>query len=171
MSEEPSRYIAAPGVKQRNVIRMSADEVDRYLADRHTLAAATIDPHGSVHLVAMWYGFVGGLIALETKAKSQKVKNLRRDPRITVMVESGDSYDQLRGVEVVGHAEIRDDRDSMLELGRSVISRYTPPAKPEHLDPMVEHMIRNRVAIVVHPQRVVSWDHSKLSSAGRSRAR
>lgn len=167
---KPISIPPTPGVKQRDLIRMSTDEVDRYLAGRHSLAVATFDPQGSVHLVAMWYGFVGGLIALETKAKSQKVKNLRRDPRITVMVESGETYDQLRGVEVVGRAEIRDDRDSMLELGRSVISRYTPPAKPEYLDPMVEHMIRNRVAILIHPLRVVSWDHSKLGAGARPRS-
>jgi PPOX class probable F420-dependent enzyme len=166
MSPERGNLPAAPGVKQRRQIRMTDDEVDAYLRGRHSMALGTIDRHGDVHLVAMWYGFVGGLLAVETKAKSQKVQNLRRTPRITVLVETGETYERLRGVQIVGQAEIRDDRASMVELGRSVISRYTPPADELDIEPMVEHMIRNRVAIVVHPERIVSWDHTKLGLPG-----
>ena len=68
------------GVNQRDVIKMTQDEVDEFLQGRHSMSIATINHDGSIHLVAMWYGFLEGAIAIETKAKSQKVLNLRRNP-------------------------------------------------------------------------------------------
>ena len=85
------------GTKQRDVIRMTEQEVDEFLLGRHTMSLATINHDDTVHLVAMWYGFLEGCVAIETKTKSQKVRNLRRDPRMTCMVEDGDSYEELRG--------------------------------------------------------------------------
>ncbi len=149
------------GLNQRAHVRMTGEEVGQYLDGRRTMSMATISGDGDIHLVAMWYGFVGGLIAVETKAKSQKVVNLRNDPRVTVMVESGESYDQLRGVQIAGRAEVREDNDSMFELGVSIFTRYQAPYTPE-LKPMVEQLIHNRVAVIVHPLKVVSWDHTKL---------
>ena len=87
------------------------------------MSLASINADGSIHLVAMWYGFLEGEIAFETKAKSQKVANLRRNPNITCMVETGDDYNELKGVQIIGTAEIFDDRDRMLEMGKSVFSR------------------------------------------------
>jgi general stress protein 26 len=100
-------------------------------------------------------------MAFETKAKSQKVLNLRRNPTITCLVEDGESYDELRGVELVGRAEIVEDPDRMWELGVSVFERYNAPYT-EELRPMVEAMLHKRVVIKVHVDRVVSWDHRKL---------
>ena len=149
------------GSNQRAQVRMTEEEVDRFLQGRRTMALATIGGDDEIHLVAMWYGFVGGLIAVETKAKSQKVVNLRKDPRVTLMVESGKSYDRLKGVQIVGRAEVRDDDASMFELGVSIFTRYQGPYSPD-LRPMVEQLVRKRVAIVVHPKKIVSWDHTKL---------
>ena len=72
----------------------------------------------------MWYGFLDGCVTVETKAKSQKVQNLRRDPRLTLLFEDGDYYEELRGVELVGKAEIIDDPDQLWTLGVSVFERY-----------------------------------------------
>ena len=149
------------GTNQRARVRMTDGEIDQFLNGRLTMSMATIGGDDEVHLVAMWYGFVGGLIAVETKAKSQKVVNLRKDPRVTIMVDSGETYDQLKGVQIVGRAEVRDDRESMFELGVSIFSRYQAPYTTD-LKPMVEQLIHNRVAVVVHPVKVVSWDHTKL---------
>src|SRR5690348_8401061 len=99
------------GTNQRAQIKMSDEEIEAFLQQRQSMSMATIGPDGRIQLVAMWYGFLDGDVAFETKAKSQKVLNLRRDPRMTVMVEDGDTYETLRGVEIVGTAEIIEDPD------------------------------------------------------------
>ena len=90
------------GVNQRAQIKMTEDEIDAFLHERHTMSMATVGAGGAIDLVAMWYGYIDGDIGFETKAKSQKVQNLRRDPRMTCMAEDGDYYEELRGVELVG---------------------------------------------------------------------
>ena len=107
----------------------------------------------------MWYALIDGEIWFETKAKSQKAVNLRRDNRITVLVEAGDTYDQLRGVSVEGHAEITDDHDVLFAVCRNVWERYTGPYSDE-VASVVEQMMNKRVAVRV--VRVRSWDHRKL---------
>jgi PPOX class probable F420-dependent enzyme len=150
------------GVKQRDLIKMTDDEVQEFLEGWHTMSCATYNHDGTIHLVAMWYGFLEGAPALETKAKSQKVQNLRRDPRITCLVEEGDSYDQLRGVELVGTAEIVEDADRIFEMGISVVERTTGTSYTEEMRPAVEAMINKRVGVKINVERVVSWDHRKL---------
>jgi PPOX class probable F420-dependent enzyme len=151
------------GVNQRNKIKMSQEEIDAFLNERNSMSMATIDGDGRIHMVAMWYGFLEGAIAIETKAKSQKVANLRRDPRMTVMVETGDVYDELKGVELVGTAEIVEEPDRIWELGVSVFSRYNAPYT-EEMKPFVEIMLRKRVVVKLHVEKTVSWDHRKLKS-------
>jgi PPOX class probable F420-dependent enzyme len=150
------------GVNQRDVIKMTQDEVDEFLQGRHTMSIATVNHDGSIHLVAMWYGFLEGAIAIETKAKSQKVLNLRRNPQMTVLVEDGETYDELRGVELVGRGEIVDDPERMFELGISVFERYQGGKYTEEMRPFVEVMLNKRVVVKLHVDRVVSWDHRKL---------
>ncbi len=140
---------------------MSEQEITEFLERSRIATMATIGAAGAPHLIAMWYALVDGEIWFETKAKSQKAVNLRRDPRITVMVESGDTYDQLRGVSFEGHAEIVEDPDALFAVGVSVWERYTGPYS-EEARPFVEQMLHKRVAIRVVPERVRSWDHRKL---------
>ena len=149
------------GVNQRKVIRMTPEEVDAFLAERRAMTMCSISPDGSVHAVAMWYGFLDGCITVETKAKSQKVQNLRRDPRCTCLFEDGDYYEELRGVELVGKAEIIEDPNKLWELGVSVFERYNGPYS-EELKPFVEAMLHKRVAIKLHVDKTVTWDHRKL---------
>jgi len=149
------------GVNQRSQITMSDEEIEEFLAGRHAMSMATIGGDGRIQLVAMWYGLVDGDIYFETKAKSQKVVNLRRDPRITVMVEDGERYEELRGVELVGTGEIIDDSDVLWKVGVSVFDRYQG-GYTEEMRPFVEMMLHKRVAVRVHVERVVSWDHRKL---------
>src|ERR1700689_1904566 len=94
------------GVNQRKAIQMTPDEVEAFLAERRPMTMCSLAQDGSIHAVAMWYGFLDGSITVETKAKSQKVQNLRRDPRLTLLFADGDYYEELRGVELVGQAEI-----------------------------------------------------------------
>ncbi len=149
------------GVNERSKITMSEEEIAAFLEERHSISLASIGPDDKIHLVAMWYGLIDGLIAFETKSKSQKVQNLRRNDTITVMVETGDTYDQLRGVEIVGRAEIVEDQDKLYEIGISVFSRYNAPYT-EEMRPFVEQMLYKRVGVIVHPEKYVSWDHRKL---------
>jgi PPOX class probable F420-dependent enzyme len=149
------------GVKQRAQIKMTDDEIAEFLNGRHTMSMATINPDGSIHMVAMWYGFLEGEIAIESKAKAQKVLNLRRNPNMTVMIEDGDTYDQLRGVQIAGIAEIVEDPDRMFEAGICVFSRNTAPYT-EAMRPGVEAMLHKRVVVKLHPKRIASWDHRKL---------
>ena len=86
------------GTNQRASIVMSDEEIEGFVAQSRVATMATVGPDGQPHLVAMWYAVVDGQIWFETKAKSQKAVNLRRDGRITVLIESGHTYDQLRGV-------------------------------------------------------------------------
>ena len=149
------------GVNQRDLIKMTPAEVDAFLAERHAMTMSTISRDGSIHSVAMWYGFLEGAVAFETKAKAQKVTNLRRDPRLTCLVEAGESYDQLRGVSLVGTGEIIDDPDRMWELGVSVFERYNAPYT-EELKPFVEAMLNKRVVVKLNVAKTVTWDHRKL---------
>lgn len=149
------------GVNQRAQIVMSETEITEFLERSRIMTLASLGRNGMPHLTAMWYGLVDGEIWFETKGKSQKAVNLRRDPRVTVLVEAGDTYDQLRGISIEGHAEIVEDAEALFKVGVSVWERYTGPYT-EELRPMVEAMLNKRVAIRVVPERIRSWDHRKL---------
>jgi PPOX class probable F420-dependent enzyme len=142
---------------------MTDEEIATFLEQSRTATMATIGPDGMPHLVAMWYGLIDGAIVFETKAKSQKAVNLRRDPRIVCSIEAGDSYDQLRGVSIEGNATLIEDTtsDEYWAAGVSVFERYQGPYS-EDMRPFVEVMMNKRVVVRVDPIRVRSWDHRKL---------
>jgi PPOX class probable F420-dependent enzyme len=149
------------GANRRDQIKMSPEEIDAFLHEEKTATMCSMHPDGSIHAVAMWYGFLDGVLTVETKAKSQKVQNFKRDPRVTVLVEAGDSYDQLRGVELVGRARIIEDPDKVWELGISVWERYIGPYDESQRDGLAA-MLNNRVLVTIDTDKVVSWDHRKL---------
>jgi PPOX class probable F420-dependent enzyme len=151
---------------KRSNITMSDAEVEQYLADQTVLNIATIGPSGHPHLVAMWYAVIDGKVTFWTFAKSQKVMNLRRDPKITGLVESGDTYDQLKGVEIVGTARLIEDYESVLEIGKTVGVKYNGDIiLSEAALPVLEAQARKRIGIQIEHERLVSWDHTKLSGA------
>ena len=149
------------GVKQRNKIVMSQEEIDEFLQGRHSMTMSTLNPDGSIHSIAMWYGFVDGCIGIESKAKAQKVLNLRRNPNMTVLVEDGETYETLRGVTLIGKAEIIEDPEEMFPLGISVFERYMAPYS-EEMRGAVEMMLHTRVVVKLNVERTISWDHRKL---------
>lgn len=149
--------------KRRDLIRMTSEEIDAFLDGRRVMNIATHNHDGSIHLVAMWYGFTSdGRPAFETFTKSQKIQNLKRDPRITALVESGDAYEELKGVELVGHADVTEDQGVLLPIAQSVVERYMGVTDPAEAKAAAELLARNRSAVVINVDRVVSWDHSKL---------
>jgi PPOX class probable F420-dependent enzyme len=142
---------------------LTDDEVQAFLADHRTTQVATVNPDGMPHLVAMWYGLIDGDIAMWTYAKSQKARNLRRSPNIACLVESGERYEELRGVSVTGHAVLSDDAAVVRRIGQVVLFGSGPDAGSDPLAPQIlEKTAAKRVAITVKAIRVVSWDHRKL---------
>jgi PPOX class probable F420-dependent enzyme len=145
---------------------MSDAEVGAFLADPHKLQLASINQDGTPHLVTMYYDVHDdGRIAFWTYRTSQKARNLERDPRCTCLVEAGDGYDQLRGVQIVGSVEAIDDLDTVLAIGSRVYGRYLDGGLAEGLDEFLLDQARKRRAYLVTPQRVASWDHRKLVAA------
>jgi PPOX class probable F420-dependent enzyme len=159
--EAASHPLGSQGVNQRAQIKMTPEEIQAFLEERRPMTMCTLNHDGSIHAVAMWYGFLEGCVAIETKTKSQKAQNLGRDPRMTAMFEDGETYEELRGVELVGRAEIVEEPSRLLEVGKSVFSRYYAPYTDEML-PFVEVMLQKRVVAKLHVERTVSWDHRKL---------
>ncbi len=149
---------------RRSQITMTDEEVQVFLETQRILNVATIGPTGHPHLVAMWYALVNGKIQFWTFAKSQKIVNLRRDPKMTGLIESGESYSELKGVELVGSGRIIEDFEQILDLGKAVAVRYNgPEAAAEAVLPFIEAQARKRFVVEFDVERVVSWDHSKIS--------
>jgi hypothetical protein len=110
----------------------------------------------------MWYGFFpDGALGFWTYGRSQKIVNLRRDPRMTCLVEAGEVYEELRGVELVADATIVEDHEEVLALGASVFDRYSGPYTPE-ARPILEQVGAKRAAVRIEVRETVSWDHRKL---------
>ncbi len=149
------------GENQRASIRMSDDEITVFVEQQRSATVATVGPKGLPHLVAMWYAVIDGHVWIETKAKSQKVANLRRNDLFSFLIEDGLTYDQLRGVSLEGRGVVVDDPDTLWKVGVSVFERYMGPYS-EDLRPLVEAMINNRVTVRLDVERTRSWDHRKL---------
>lgn len=148
---------------KRASITMTDDEISAYLDDQKILNVASIGPTGHPHLVAMWFVVLGGKVTFWTFAKSQKVLNLRRDSKITGLIESGDSYDQLKGLEIVGTARFIEEYDSILEIGKAVGVKYNGEAAvSEAALPFLEVQAKKRIGIAIDAERFVSWDHTKI---------
>ena len=148
-------------MNRRNQIRMNDEEIQAFLEEQRILQVATIDHDGWPHLVAMWYVLINDEVVFWTYAKSQKAINLRRDPRLTCLVESGERYEELHGVQIKGEAAINDDRATVQHIGEAIWERYTGPLN-ENTRQMVTSQAAKRVVIFVKPVEVVSWDHRKL---------
>lgn len=149
-------------MSRRDQIRMTDAEMDTFLHEQRTMSVATIGRDGRAHLVAMWYAFVDGELGFWTFAKSQKVINLRRDPRITCLVEEGDDYSNLRGVELVATARLVDDPVEVMRFGVVQFERYQGVPVTDATRPVVANMSNKRVVVYLEIERVVSWDHRKL---------
>jgi PPOX class probable F420-dependent enzyme len=141
---------------------MTAEEIEAFLADQRVMSVATVGADGRPHLVAMWYGFIDGAPAFWTYAKAQKIVNLRRDPRLTCMVEDGSAYNELRGVELVADAQLIEDAERVLAFGVQITERYQGITVNEAILPSIQKSAAKRVVVRLDVKKVVSWDHRKL---------
>ncbi len=149
--------------KRRDSIRMSDEEVWAYIAERKNIHVATINRDGTPHLTTLWFALVDGNIVLETFRKSQKVKNLERDVRLTVMFENGLEYQQLRGVVIHARAELHNDVPTVHRLHKAVLLRNSADIGEELIEQASASMAPKKTAIVVRPEKIISWDHGKLN--------
>ncbi len=148
-------------MSRRDMIRMNEEEIHAFLEEQRTVQIATNDHDGWPHLVAMWYVLIDNQIVFWTYAKSQKTANLRRDARLTCLVEAGERYEELRGVEIKGQAMLKDDLETVQRIGETIFERYTGPLN-DATRQMVAAQAAKRVVFFVEPKEIVSWDHRKL---------
>jgi PPOX class probable F420-dependent enzyme len=150
----------------RREVSMTPEEVHSFLESTYTAALSSISPDGIPHTAAMWFLPGPDEIRMWTYAKSQKARNLMRDPACSFMTERGEIYSELRGVQVRGHARVTEDFDEISAVGRALYERYTLPKTGIPLEgPVEEEVLRQatkRVGIVLPMLDVSSWDHSKL---------
>jgi hypothetical protein len=167
-------------MSRRELIKMSDREVSGFLAEERTVVCASAGPRGWPHLMPLWYVLRAGDTATTmlrpdpqiwawTYAASQKTRNLERDPRATLQVETGESYEELRGVMLETEVVIHRDLDTVAALGQEIFARYAsprgqpPPAElPMEIGAMVERQAAKRVAFQFLERRRTSWDHRKL---------
>lgn len=138
---------------------MSAEEVAAFLGEQMVMQCATNGPRGLPHLVALW--FVSDPLRSWTYAKSQKARNLERDPRATLGFESGVQYDELRGVMLECDVQVERDPDAVERVGLELFARYAGELTDE-IRAMVAKQAQKRVGLTFVPTRTVTWDHRKL---------
>jgi hypothetical protein len=165
-------------VSRRDLIKLTDEELAAFLAQERTVTCATIGPRGWPHLMPLWYvlrpgpggsGSGGQELWSWTYAASQKVRNLQRDPRATLQVEAGESYEQLRGAMFECDVLIHRERAAVAALGLEIFRRYAAPRGeppvpelPGEVAAMVEQQAAKRVALQFVERRRATWDHRKL---------
>jgi PPOX class probable F420-dependent enzyme len=135
---------------------MTDEEIAAYLAEPQLCTIGTIGPGGTIHMVAMNYGFLDGAPAFWTYRKAQKTKNLERNPTISMLVDSGRKYSELKGVSIQGRGELITDLDAVLALAESMGARYGRLAEDARAS------APKRAVVRVVAEKVLSWDHTKL---------
>jgi PPOX class probable F420-dependent enzyme len=149
-------------VSRRDQIQMSDEEIAAFLDDQRVVICATNGPDGWPHLMPLWYTVRDGQLWAWTYAKSQKVRNLERDPRATLQVEDGEQYHELRGVMVEAQTTVHRDPELATEFGLELFARYGSATAGEEFVEVVRAQAAKRVALQFVPHRVASWDHRKL---------
>jgi PPOX class probable F420-dependent enzyme len=150
-------------VTRRAAIRMTGEEAAAFLAEQRTVICATNGHDGWPHLMPLWYVVRRGTLWCWTYAKSQKARNLERDPRATLQIETGESYDQLRGLMLRTEAVLHRDPEVLEGFVAELAERYAPPgADPAAMRAGFARQIPKRVAIEFAERGRVSWDHRKL---------
>jgi len=149
---------------RRDQIKLTDDEQHELIENERVVVVSSLGPRGWPHLMPLWYVPREGEIWIWTYAKSQKVKNLERDARATLLIETGIEYGELRGVQIEAEAELIRDLDQIVEYGMEMTVRYSEGIESVEGDAAagLRAQAPKRVAIHFHPKRVASWDHRKL---------
>jgi PPOX class probable F420-dependent enzyme len=149
---------------RRSEIQLTPEEQAELLDSERIVVVSSLGPRGWPHSMPMWFVVRDGEIWVWTYAKSQKVRNLERDSRATLLVETGTEYTELRGVQIEAEAELIRDTDRVAEFGKQLTIRYSEGIESVEGDAAaaLEAQAAKRVAIRFRPRRVASWDHRKL---------
>jgi Uncharacterized stress protein (general stress protein 26) len=149
---------------RRDQIKLSDEEQRELLDTERVVVVSSIGRRGWPHLMPLWYVPREGDIWIWTFAKSQKVKNLERDPRATLLIETGFEYGELRGVQIEAEAELIRDVDPIVEFAKELTVRYSEGIESVEGDAVaaLHAQAPKRVAIHFHPKRIATWDHRKL---------
>jgi len=150
---------------RRDQIRMTEEEIWKFVEERKSLQVATLNRDGTPHLTTLWFAVVDGEITFETFSKSQKIVNLRRDPRIAVLLEAGSDYSELRGVSFNGTALLHSDPEVVHRYAFAVMRRNQPDLPEDTLEAVARDMSTKRTVVVVKPEKIVTWDHRKLGGS------
>ena len=146
-------------MNRRRQIHLTPDEQAVFFREQRKAALATLDQHGFPHVVAMNYFAKDGAFYMTSYSKAQKVVNIRRNPKVALMIESGNAYAELRGVMVRGHCEIVEGADAVRTAFAAMAeARGTTYSRPQG---SVDSAPK-RVVLKVIPEKITSWDHSKL---------
>jgi PPOX class probable F420-dependent enzyme len=151
--------------KRRDQIHMTDEEMWAFIRERQSLQVATLDRTGAPHLTTLWFAVVDGEIAFESFTKSQKIVNLRRDPRVAVLVEDGTRYGELRGVSIAGRAELHDDPETVVRYAMEMVRRSQPAVSEDALPEAARRLAAKRSVAVIKPEKIMSWDHRKLGGS------
>ena len=149
-------------MSRRDQIRLTPAEQEAFLDEQRVVVCATNGVRGWPHLMPLWYVVRDEEIWAWTYAKSQKVRNLQRDPRATLQVQDGERYDELRGVMIEAHTELHRDLNTVTALGTELMARYAGGEVTPEIESAVRVQAAKRVALQFQPKRVTSWDHRKL---------
>jgi PPOX class probable F420-dependent enzyme len=149
---------------RRDQIKLSDEEQRELIDTERIVVVSSLGPRGWPHVMPLWYVPREGEIWIWTYAKSQKVKNLERDPRATLLIETGVEYQELRGIQIEAEAELIRDLDRIVEYARELTIRYSEGIDSVEGDAAagLQAQAPKRVAIHFQPRRVASWDHRKL---------
>jgi Pyridoxamine 5'-phosphate oxidase len=166
-SQKPARMVGSMNRRnRRTAVQLSQPEADQLLREHvGAMSCATVNPDGSVHLVAMSYAFLDRQLIMTTKAASQKIKNLRRDARMTCLVEEGLNYEELRGVQLLCTTEIVEDPAYVVSAGTEIMHRNMNIDYADIDRDLVRRTMNKRVAVRIAPVKYVTWDHRKLFTA------
>ena len=149
-------------------LSMSADAIQEFLRGPHVGVLSTIDHLGYPHAVGIYYDYSEDELRMWVYGKSQKVRNVERDPRCSLLVEAGEPYVDLKGVLLRGEGRVERDFDQVFALGRAIYERYfyerTGIPFDEGPGERVRKQSEKRVCVVLTPKRVASWDHAKNAS-------
>lgn len=149
----------------RSAVAMSDEEFTDFLAANMKVQIGTIGPEGEPHLTTLFYVVEDGKIAFWTYGRSQKILNLRRDPRITCLVEDGEDYFELRGATITGTARLVEEYDEIVDLGTKVAAVMADGVDlGEFGEQLVAKQARKRVGVIVEPSKTATWDHRKMAA-------
>ncbi len=141
---------------------MAENEVWDFINEQKSLQVGTLNRDGSIHLSTLWFGIDDKSLVFETYSKSQKILNLQRDPRITVLLEDGTVYEKLRGVMITATAELKSTPEEVEEAATFVLARNNPEWDLETAKNAANMLASKRTAVIIKPEKIVSWDHTKL---------